>query len=74
MKAAKLSLDLSDQPKLLELLRMFAAQTGRSQKAVVVEALEGYFADRQETRMLLLAADRTFAEWDNPDDAVYDTL
>ena len=74
MKAAKLSIDLSDRPQLAELLRTYAAQTGRTQKAVLVEALTGYFADRQETRLLLAAADRAFAEWDNPDDAVYDTL
>jgi len=45
-----------------------------TQKQVVIHALEAYFAHQQENGALLDAANRTFAEWDNPEDAVYDKL
>ena len=74
MKAAKLSMDFSDKPKLVEALRTFAAATGKSQKQVVTEALTEYFADRMESRQLWKAAETAFAEWDNAEDAAYDAL
>lgn len=74
MKTAKLSLDFSDRPKLVETLRTYATATGKSQKQVVTEALTEYFADRMESRQLWRAAEAAFAEWDNAEDAVYDSL
>jgi hypothetical protein len=74
MKASKLCLDLSDAPKVVEHLRVLSAQRRTSQKAIVVEALQQYFDRDQENEFIRRAADRTFAEWDNPDDAVYDRL
>lgn len=74
MKAAKLSFDFSDHPQLVELLRLQAVQAGTSQKAVLVKALQGYFAHQQENQKLLKLAEAAFSAWDNPDDAVYDRL
>ena len=74
MKALKLSFDLSDYPKLVELLRVEGARSGKGQKGILVEALEGYFSNHVETRWLLSAADKAFAEWDNTADSVYDDL
>lgn len=74
MKSKKLNVDFSEAPQLLELLRLTAAQSGVSQKSILIEALERYFAQQQEARFLLSAADRSFAEWNNPDDEVYDKL
>ena len=74
MKAAKVSFDFSDRPKVVELLRVYASQSGKSQKAILLEALEAYFSEKMETHLLLRAAERTFAEWDNPDDEVYNSL
>lgn len=74
MKAVKMSFDFSDHPDLVEALRLYAARKGRTQKAILVDALKAYFADQLESALLLRAADRTFAEWDNEDDRVYDSL
>lgn len=74
MKALKLSLDLTDQVELVELLRMEAARGRKSQKAIVVEALKAYFAEKLESALAYTAADRVFAEWHNEDDAVYDNI
>jgi hypothetical protein len=41
--------------------------------ADVIDALTAYFSQEQEN-VALLAADKTFAVWDNEDDRVYDTL
>jgi hypothetical protein len=40
----------------------------------VVDALTAYFAHKQENLAVLVAADKAFAEWDNEDDRVYDSL
>jgi hypothetical protein len=45
-----------------------------TQKAIVVDALTAYFARTQENLAVLVAADKAFAEWDNEDDRVYDSL
>lgn len=74
MKAIKLSFDFTDKPKLAEMLRVHAAQENTSQKAILVDALEAYFADKLERSLLLRAAEKTFAEWNNEDDSIYDTL
>lgn len=74
MKSIKLSFDFSDAPQLAEKLRLHATRTSTTQKAIVIEALETYFAHQQESAFLLKTAERTFQEWDNEDDQVYDTL
>jgi hypothetical protein len=74
MKALKLCLDLSDTPKVVQYLRVLSARRRQTQKAIVVEALQQYFARNQEDEFIRQAADRTFGEWDNPEDAVYDSL
>ncbi len=72
--ALKLTFDLSDQKPLVDALRLYAVQNGKSQKEVVVEALEAYMAHRMENQALWSAAERTFGEWDNPEDEVYNGL
>lgn len=74
MQSAKVSFDFADRPKLVEMLRVFAAQAGRSQKDVVSEALEIYFANHAESDLILRLAASTFADWDNPEDEIYNTL
>ena len=74
MKAMKLCLDLSDTPKVVQHLRVLSARRHQTQKAIVVEALQQYFERNQEDEFIRQAADRSFAEWDNPEDAVYDNL
>lgn len=74
MKTLKMSFDFSDQPALVEILRLYAARKQRTQKSILVDALNAYFADKLESRLLLNAADLVFKEWDNEDDAVYDSL
>ena len=56
MKTPKVSFDFSDRPKVVELLRAYASQSGKSQKAILIEALEAYFSEKLETRMLWKAA------------------
>jgi len=74
MKSLKLYLDLSDTPKVIEHLRVLSARRRTSQKAIVVEALQQYFDRDKEDAFIRSAADVTFAEWDNPEDAIYDKL
>ncbi len=74
MKTVKLTFDFSDVPQLAELLKIEAATSGKTQKALLVEALESYFSAKRENHLLWGAAERTFAEWDNPDDEIYDKL
>jgi len=42
-----------------------------NQKSTVIDGLAD-FSQKQENRALLMAADKTFGEWDNEDDQVYD--
>lgn len=65
--------DFRDHPRLLDALKMMAARKKTSRKAIVIDALTAYFSQAQEN-VALLAADKTFAEWDNQDDRVYDAL
>lgn len=74
MKARKVSFDFRDRPELVEMLRTQAAREGRTQKAIVAQALESYFAHRQESSFVLKAAEQSFQEWENEDDQVYDSL
>lgn len=74
MKTLKLSFDLSDEPQLVEWLRIRSAKSGKSQKSILVEALKRYLSDAQEEQFMLSAADKSFAEWSNPEDDIYDTL
>ena len=73
-KGAKLNFDFSDNPKLVELLRLAAAKRGVTQKAILVEALSNYFSDKQDEEFILAAASDSFREWSNSEDEVYDTL
>jgi len=74
MKTLKMSFDFSDCPELAEMLRVYAAKKGRTQKGILVDALKAYFADQMESNMLLRATEAEFAEWDNEEDQVYDSL
>jgi hypothetical protein len=70
----QVTFDFRDHPQLLDVLRMLAARENTTQKAIVVDALTAYFSQKREALALLLAADKAFAEWDNEEDGVYDTL
>jgi predicted transcriptional regulator len=70
----KLTFDLSDRPDLVEALRILAARQRTSQRAIIIDALQAFFAHRQENLALLDAANRTFSEWSNEEDRVYDSL
>jgi hypothetical protein len=70
----QVTFDFGDHPRLLDVLKMMAARERTTQKAIVVDALTAYFAHKQENLALLVAADQAFAEWDNEDDRVYDSL
>lgn len=69
----RLTLDLGDS-RLMALLKMTAAQTNRTLREIVVEALTSYLSGRRENRAVLKLAEKTFAEWDNPKDSDYDKL
>jgi hypothetical protein len=56
------------------MLRLLAAKRRTTQKAVLTEALSAYFSQRQEEMALLAAADKSFVEWDNEEDRVYDAI
>ncbi|MCU0245033.1 MAG: hypothetical protein MUC42_00575 [Bryobacter sp.] len=74
MKSNRLSFDLSDQPQIAQRLRREAARRRRTQKSLMIEALESYFSQRAEDKGLLKAAESSFAEWNNAEDAVYDNV
>ena len=74
MKSLKLCIDFNDQPQIVEMLRIYAARAGLTQKAVLINALEAFFSDKLESSFLLSSADASFREWNNDDDRVYDTL
>ena len=72
-KSARIATDLGD-PKWIRLLKMEASEKGLSMKAVLIAALESYFAERLETNALSKASESVFEEWDNPLDKDYDRL
>lgn len=74
MKSLKMSFDFSDKPELIALLRTYAADRGKTQKEILVTALEAYFSSQLENRMLLKAAEKTFSEWESEDDETYNNL
>ena len=74
MSKERLSFDFSDMPDLVEMLRVYSIQNKCSLKAVLIEALEALFANKLENSILQGAASVTFAEWDNDEDSVYDSL
>lgn len=74
MKSKRITLDFSDSPKLLDLVRAHSVSTGQSQKEVFTEALTLYFSLAQENLFILDVAEKAFAQWDNQVDAIYDTL
>ena len=74
MKSLKLSFDLSDEPELVELLRMESAHRKLSRKEILVNALKAYFADKVEGEMHLRIAGKTFSEWNSEADKAYDNL
>lgn len=74
MKTRKLSFDFSDEPELVDLLRFEAARSKDSQKAIVVKSLKAYFAEKLDTALVSRAAEKAFAEWNNPEDEIYDKL
>lgn len=74
MKSSKVSFDFSDAPEIVEGLRMLSAKERTTQKGIVIKALRAYFADKVESDLLLRSAAKSFAEWDNKEDSIYDTL
>jgi hypothetical protein len=66
--------DLSDRRDIADSLRLLAAREHTTQKALFVEAMEAFLAQRQENAVLLDAAKRTFIEWESEEDKVYDTF
>jgi hypothetical protein len=70
----QVTFDFRDHPRLLDIPKMMAARERTTQKAIVIDALTAYFSQKQENLALLMAADKAFAEWDNEDDRVYDSL
>jgi len=55
---------------LLEALKILAAKQRTTQKAIVVDALTAYLSQKQENLALLMAADQSFADWDNEEDQI----
>jgi len=58
----------------MAMTRHQAAKRRTTQKSVLTDALTAYLSQRQEEMALLTAADKSFGEWDNEEDRVYDTL
>ena len=71
--SSRLSADLGD-PRFLRLLKAEAHERDTTVKDVLTRALEGYFAERLETKALARLAEASFSEWDDPRDADYDRL
>ena len=69
----RISTELSD-PRLIRLLKGEANESETTIKEVLTRALEGWFADRLETKALTKLAESFFREWDDPRDSDYDQL
>jgi hypothetical protein len=67
----RITVDLRD-PQLLKLLRLEAAQEGKTIREIVAVALEGYFSAKRENHAVMKLAEQAFSEWDNPKDSEYD--
>ena len=74
MKTLKLSYDFSDHPEIVELLRLEAATTKKTQKGIIIDALKAYFSNKVETLSLYKVAEKAFSDWDNKEDSIYDKL
>jgi hypothetical protein len=74
MKSVKVSFDFKDRPDIVRMLKLVALRENTSQKDILVRALESYFSHQVEQAMISEAAERTFAEWDNQEDEIYDTF
>jgi len=74
MKSLKLSFDFSNVPEIIELLRLESAATKKSQKGIIIDALRAYFANKIEMTAIYALAEKTFADWDNKEDAIYDNI
>lgn len=53
---------------------MQALREGTTQKAIVMHALDAYFAHTLESTFILKATEHSFQEWNNEDDPVYDSF
>jgi len=79
---AVMSIRIDDQKR--KLLKVIASAEGRSMSSLVCELLDEYvernrarFADytqNREVQALMKVSEAAFAEWDNDEDAVYDSL
>lgn len=74
MKTYKATFDFSDSPQVLQILRELAVRKKTSQKQIVVDALGNYFSESSENSLILQAAEKSFSEWENDEDALYDKL
>lgn len=61
-------------PRLIKLLKMESQEKETSMREVLIQALEGYFAHRLETKALAKASEAVFKEWNDPRDSEYDDL
>jgi hypothetical protein len=70
----RITLDFSDDPTLLDLVRAHAVATGKAQREVFFDALTLYFSLQQADLRGVQVVQKVFEEWDNEVDAVYDFL
>jgi len=63
MKSSKLCLDFSDNPKVVQHLRVLSARRRITQKAIVEEALSQYFARDQENDFIRDYGFPEYAKW-----------
>jgi len=69
----RITIDLG-QPQLITFLKIESAQTGQPVKEIVALALQNYFAEKLENKALAKLSEKAFAEWNNTEDAIYDSL
>lgn len=69
----RLTIDFKD-PVYITRLKFLAAEEHLSLREVIIKALDARFADYLENRAMAKLAERVFSEWDNPQDAQYDSL
>jgi hypothetical protein len=74
MKTKRITLDFSDSPELLEMVKAYSVAKGKTQKDIFSEALQLYFSLNQENIFIHKIAEKMFAEWDNKVDSVYDNM
>jgi len=79
---AVMSIRIDDNKR--KLLKVIASAEGRSMTSLVCELLDEYVArkrssladytENREGQALMKVSEAAFAEWDNDEDAVYDSL